>query len=245
MMDHQAYCSAVAGEIKALADLVSGADLAAPVPTCPGWTLGDLVWHVGVAHRWAERIVGTRASARVPIREVAASPEGDLVEWLRSGGEALVATLRAADPDEPVWAWGEDQHQRFWARRMLFETRVHRADVELALGLSPAIAPALAADGIEEFLANLPHARSISSRLADFESHGQTLHLHATDAEGEWTVTMPPAYSWRRGHAKGDVALRGPVADLLLVVYGRLGPEAVTVFGDRELLERWLAATAL
>jgi len=42
-----------------------------------------------------------------------------------------------------------------------------------------------------------------------------------------------------REHAKGDVALRAPASDLLLFLYGRVGPDAGDVFGDGSLLERW------
>ena len=42
-----------------------------------------------------------------------------------------------------------------------------------------------------------------------------------------------------REHAKGDVAARGPASDLLLLVWGRDRPDAVDVFGDAALLDRW------
>ncbi|MFI6321947.1 maleylpyruvate isomerase family mycothiol-dependent enzyme [Nonomuraea sp. NPDC050556] len=227
--------------------LITGADLTTPVPTCPGWTLADLVTHLGQVHRWAEHTVRTHATSRPSFREAAPEPPPgtDLPGWLASGIEPLKATLRAADPDAPVWAWGADQHVRFWPRRMWHETLIHRTDVEQALGLSVTIPEDAAVDGIDEFLANLPHARNIAPRLADLTTDGQTLHLHATDTDGEWLVTMPPAYSWTRGHTKADVAVRGPVAELLLMVYGRRPPETLTTFGDPTLLTTWLNATAL
>ncbi|MFI6482272.1 maleylpyruvate isomerase family mycothiol-dependent enzyme [Nonomuraea sp. NPDC050663] len=242
------YPMAVETEVGAVARLLERADVETPVPTCPGWTIRDLVVHLGGTHRWATHIVATRAAERVPYRQVVTdpSPSDDLVAWLRSGAEDLLAALRAADPDAPVWTWGEDRHQRFWPRRMLHETIVHRADLEIALGLSPRIDPEHAVDGIDEFLANLPHARSIAPRLERLTASGEVVHLHATDVEGEWLVTLPPAgYAWSRGHGKGDAALRGPVSDLLLVVYGRRSPDTLAVFGDRELLERWITTTAL
>ena len=33
------------------------AGLRAPVPTCPGWTVRDLVAHQGMVHRWAAALV--------------------------------------------------------------------------------------------------------------------------------------------------------------------------------------------
>ncbi|MBA2896668.1 maleylpyruvate isomerase family mycothiol-dependent enzyme [Nonomuraea soli] len=242
------YLEAVEAEVAAVSRLLAGADAETQVPTCPGWTIRDLIVHLGGTHRWVTHIVATGATERVPYRQVVTepSPSDDLVEWLGSGARELLAALGQADPDAPVWAWGEDRHQRFWPRRMLHETMIHRADLEIALGLSPEFDPAHAVDGIDEFFANLPHARSIAPRLERLTSSGEVVHLHATDVEGEWLVTLPPAgYAWSRGHGKGDAALRGPVSDLLLVVYGRRSPDTLTVFGDRELLERWITTTAL
>ena len=51
-----------------LADLLHsrGADL--HIPTCPEWSLRQLVTHVGRAHRWAAQIVATRATGAIPFR---------------------------------------------------------------------------------------------------------------------------------------------------------------------------------
>ena len=48
------------------------------------------------------------------------------------------------------------------------------------------------------------------------------------------------------GHGKGDVAVRGPASDLLLVLMRRLPPgdPAVEVLGDAAVLDELLAATA-
>ena len=54
---------------------ITGGDLDTPVPTCPGWTFRQLATHLGRGHRWAARIVATRATAPVPTREV---PDGKL-----------------------------------------------------------------------------------------------------------------------------------------------------------------------
>lgn len=242
------FCQGVESEVQRIAEVATGADLSSPVPTCPGWTLADLLTHLGGTHRWAEHIVRTKATQRVPFGQVVQRPDENtnLLHYLTEGSQRLLSTLIAAKPDEQVWAWGEDQHQRFWPRRMLHETLIHRVDVELALGLEPSIASNVAVDAMDEFLANLPHARSIAPKLAEFASDSQTLHLHATDTDGEWLITMPPeGYTWSRGHSKGDIAVRGPIKDLLLMAYGRRSPDALTIFGDRPLLDRWLTTTAL
>ena len=48
--------------------------------------------------------------------------------------------------------------------------------------------------------------------------------------------------TWRRAHEKAAVAVRGPVAELLLVIYKRRSPRdgTVEVLGEKNLLDFWL-----
>ena len=48
------------------------------------------------------------------------------------------------------------------------------------------------------------------------------MHVHSTDADGEWLVDFDNGLAVTREHAKGDVAVRGPASDLMLVLYGRV-----------------------
>ncbi|MGI5274652.1 maleylpyruvate isomerase family mycothiol-dependent enzyme [Nonomuraea sp. CA-218870] len=243
------YCSLIESETARVARLAS-APADTPVPACPGWTLGDLIRHLGTMHRWVAHLVSTRAQDPLWPRDVPDGPaegrSGD-ADWLAEGAAGLVRTLRATDPATPLWTWGPGGTAGWWARRMTFELVVHRVDAEQALGLEPELDPALAADGVEELLGNLTGARWVSRRLAELDLTGTTFHLHATDLSGEWTFTQGPGgvVTWERGHAKGDAAVRAPVGDLLLLMYGRRSCDGLPVFGDRARLERWLAAAGL
>jgi hypothetical protein len=65
-----------------------------------------------------------------------------------------------------------------------------------------------------------------------------SLHLHTTDAPGEWTVTFADGKAdVRTEHGKGDAAVRGPASDVLLWVWNRGGQ--VETFGDDAVLEAW------
>lgn len=248
-VDHAAYVAATSTEIVRFAGLVANVDLDAPVPSCPGWDLGKLIKHAGSTHRWAMQICATRATEPVSPRdlELGLPPQRtDLPAWLAAGAAPLRAAF-AVDPATPVWSWGPEQRVGWWARRMLHETTVHRTDAQLALGLEPEIDPALAADGVAEFLANLPSVAG--DRIRALGGSGESVHLHATDAPGEWTITLTgDGFSWDGGHGKATVAVRGTVTDLLLLVYGRRRPhdgDRYEVFGDAGVADRWLAATHL
>ena len=252
--DHEWYCAGAEAEIALMAVAVSGADLSGTVPTCPGWTIGRLVAHIGAVHRWATQIVATRATAPVDHRDLDMGfPDEDSgwAAWLAAGAGPLMAALRSAGPDSPVWTWGPAGRSGWWARRMLHETTVHRADAETALGAVPAVDPAVAADGIDEFLSNLPFARRPREHLGSLPA-GESLHLHATDSDGEWLIRFPgpgpgDGIEWSRGHAKASAAVRGPVSVLLLFTYGRVpgSDPRLTVFGEQSLLDAWQQKTAL
>lgn len=247
MPDHEWFCERAGAEIEALGDAVGGApDIAADVPACPGWTVAHLAGHTGGVHRWATAIVASRAATRLPFPEPGAPPSSadGWARWLTAGAVPLLAALRAAGPSAEVWTWGPGRTAGWWARRMVHETAVHRADVLLALGAEPVIDAVTAADGIEEFLANLPAARRPARHLASLPA-GASVHLHATDSDGEWLVRFgadgPGSVSWTRGHEKATAAVRGPVAALLLFTYGRLAAAdpRLSVFGDESLLGLW------
>lgn len=250
------YLDALTTQSRLLTDALTGADLQQPVPTCPDWTLHRLTEHVGQTHRAVTSIVARRASAPLDPSQVAAltapTDVADLCTWLREGAEDLVDVMRAAGPQTPVWGWADDHSVGFWTRRMAHETAVHRADAELALGHEFALEADLAADAISEWLGLLsaPQAVNFRPNLAALRGEGQILHLHSTDPglgeAGEWIVRRTPSgLVWDHGHAKGEVAVRGPVVDLLLVLMRRVSPAeaSITVLGDASVLEHWLQHT--
>jgi uncharacterized protein (TIGR03083 family) len=251
VLDHDWFCERADREISALAAVVADApDVNQDVPSCPGWTVADLARHTGTIHRWTTGIVESEATARVPLPEATSPWESadGWAQWLASGATPLLGVLRSAGPLTAVWSWGPGRTSGWWARRMLHETTVHRADAELALGVpDPVIDPLVAADGIDEFLFNLPSARRPYPHLASLPT-GASLHLHATDVDGEWVIRFTDSgIAWERGHEKATAAVRGPVAALLLFTYGRraAGDPRLEVSGDAALPGLWQQKTAL
>lgn len=209
----------------------------APVPTCPGWSVGDLLRHQGHLHRWVATLAERRPSMEPEFWKDIVEPADDAVlDWFGEGAEACAASLAAAGPDAAMWSWTGDSTALFWARRQAHETAVHRYDAELAAGTPRPVDGDLAVDGIDEAFDILPFRRMAD----DVRGTGETIHLHCTDREGEWLVRLDPdAVRVTREHAKGDVAARGTASDLFLLLWGRVAPEAVEVFGDGSLVARW------
>ncbi|MEI5101306.1 maleylpyruvate isomerase family mycothiol-dependent enzyme [Streptomyces sp. PmtG] len=252
---YERYCAEVAVQLRSLRAALQGADLSVTVPTCPDWTLDQLVRHAGGAVRWVELHVRTRAKANIPSEDVPGfeGPESTgpaaLDAWLAETAERFGETMRGAEADTPVWTWTGEGTAGFWARRMTHEVAIHRADAEIAAGVEYALAPEVAADAIDEWLEIVRYAQrsSMGKRAGELRGEGRTLHLHATDAGpelgAEWTITLgPDGVAWEHGHTKADVALRGPLTEVLLAFYRRrpLDSGRVEVLGDRGLLEFWL-----
>jgi uncharacterized protein (TIGR03083 family) len=251
-MDHTSYCDALEGEAKRLVEVVRGVDPTSPVPTCPDWTLADLLTHLGGVHRWASHHVATLARARVPGSELGLKPPDDpkaLPDWLDEGIEPMVTTFRGADPDAEVWGWGADRHARFWPRRMVHETAVHRADAAITAGVEPAIDAAIAADGIDELLVNLPHAAYFAPGVGELRGGGESIGLRATDSDATWFIKLHPGgFAWDWSAATADVTARGSAEDLLLLLYGRRAADDPARFvrtGDLAVLDRFIANASL
>ncbi|MFC5754001.1 maleylpyruvate isomerase family mycothiol-dependent enzyme [Actinomadura rugatobispora] len=254
---HDRHVDAAEAEIAAFAAALEGARWETPVPTTPDWSLGDLARHVGVIHRWAEALVRTGAQERRSPRGLGvAVPEApeELPSWLVEGGELLVKTLREHDPAEPVWGWGPDHHVRFWSRRMVHETLVHRCDAELALGRDPVIDAAVAEDGVAELLTNLPSAAAFAPKVGELRGEGTALAFVAPDAGARWVVRLrPDGFDWTSEDAgaagtgggagtETGAAVSGDAADLYLFLWGRrkLGDPRLEFSGDEVLLVHWV-----
>lgn len=256
-LSHDRLCAEIVAQTELVRSRIKGADLTVPVPTCPGWNLGQLLRHLGGGHRWAEAVVRTRA--RQPLaddefRDLSGYTDEDpavLDTWLADGAKLLADTLRAAGPGAEVWTPVPDGEQSpaFWARRFAYETLVHRADATLAVGAEFTVDPDVALDALDEWmeLGSLPQIFEVHPEKRELLGPGRTLHLHATDTAperaAEWLVDLTgDTIVWRRAHEKAAVAVRGPLTELLLVAYRRRAVRdgSVEVLGDAQLLDFWL-----
>ena len=243
-------------ENAAFAELFRDADLSIPVPTCPEWTLAQLMRHVGRGDRWCAQIVAEQLMDYIDPRTVAGGkpPEGldEEIAWLHQGVQQLLEAVDRTGSDTQVWTFLGPRPATWWIRRRLHETVVHRADAALTLGAGFYVDPALAADAISEYLERvMVRADEEGPGWGDrplFD--GQSLHLHATDPGlgevGEWTILgRSDGIAVDHEHGKSTTALRGPARDLLLALVRR-GAAAdldVEMFGDPQVWDTWLART--
>lgn len=228
----------------ALAARAGEAGLDARVPTCPRWTVADLVAHQGMVHRWAAsnlRMDGLGVPTKTEVlREV---PAGELIAWLRSGAKHLLATLRSADPDVPAMVFLNDAPSPldFWARRQAHETTIHAVDALAAvLGRQPTAGEAgieadVAADGLDELLTGF-FTRG-RSRLADGTSF--TMAVTPSDSDSGWMLRFSEGRmtAQRLRSTDADVVFTGSAPQLCLGMWNR-GAE-IHASGRPGVLDRW------
>jgi hypothetical protein len=159
--------------------------------------------------------------------------EIDYLRSLRDDGAALAtAAGRGLDPPVPACeGWTV-------ADLVLHTGMVHRHKLEIVRGRLaeppdpwPPPAPARA-ELLEVFLSPHSDGEPVGGR-------GESLHLHATDTEGEWRLRLLPAgVEVGQGHAQADATAAGAASDLLLFLWGRAGAGPLERSGDPALLPR-------
>jgi uncharacterized protein (TIGR03083 family) len=161
------------------------------VPSCPDWSAGDLLWHLGeVQWLWGtivrERLTGEQAEQRKPPR-----PAGwaDLLAFYQRASRELGEILAAVPATAPAWTWSPDHTVGFIRRRQAHEALIHRVDAELAAGSRSPMDPHLSADGVDEVL-RVMYGGEVPEWGTFTPGSGTLLRLQATDTEDSWLVTL-------------------------------------------------------
>lgn len=231
------YRTIIDSEVQRLAEVLEQSPTAG-VPTCGEWTVADLVAHTSRVHRMAAASLRGDELVNGYPPTVAFDPSScSLADYLTEGLVELNEALDITPATDEVWTFVGTRPASFWTRRMAAETAVHRWDAENAVGDARPFEADHAVDMIDEFF-DVYVGRKPADAFADPD--GRTLHLHATDAEGEWVITRHPDHiEIEHAHAKSTTAVRGGASSLLLVVWNRPVQPDVEVFGDASQLQDW------
>ncbi|MGW7406017.1 maleylpyruvate isomerase N-terminal domain-containing protein [Streptomyces sp. NPDC054833] len=243
-----AFCAAVA----------SAPSLDVQVPTCPEWTLFDLVRHLGEGRRrWAAIVAAGPASAPPAKSASEGAPAAPrereaLAVWLAASTRQLLDALREAGPDRGCWTWwGTSQSPQTCgavARHQLQEVALHTYDAQITVGAPQPLPDEVALDGVDEFLSTCcattsawPHQPAVVDYHTT-EGHSWRLSL---SADGARTTRLPapgamPAASV--GADAADASALGSAGELVLALYGRIAVDSLKLDGDRrlfDLLQAW------
>ncbi|MYB25383.1 MAG: maleylpyruvate isomerase family mycothiol-dependent enzyme [Acidimicrobiia bacterium] len=238
--DTDTYIAATAREGAAVGAVAAAGDLDAPVPSCPRWPLQKLIGHLGWVYNWVSEHIERRSATVLDRDAFPRPPAGEaVIDWYGAAHARVLEALEGIDPAEAVWSWAGINTGAFWHRRLAQESLIHRWDAENAVGEPGPLDSDLAADGVDELVeVILPFgARSAQGPLPE-----GTLHLHRTDGHGEWLCRIAEGrMEVERVHGRGDVAVRGTGEQLDLVLWRRIEPDDVEVFGDLGVLAAWTA----
>lgn len=227
------------------AAVASAPSLDPQVPTCPEWTLRELVEHLGQGRRaWAATVAaGPTASAKSVASGPAAPRERDaLLAWQAASTDELLAALRAAGPDRGCWTWwGDSQSPQTCgavARHQLQEVAVHTYDAQVTAGTGQPLPDEVALDGVDEFLS------TCCTTTSAWPHEPCTVDYHATEgsswrqrlsADGSRVDRLAP------GATGADAAITGSAGDLVLVLYGRIPAPSLKVDGDGRIFDQLMA----
>ncbi|MEW2357181.1 maleylpyruvate isomerase family mycothiol-dependent enzyme [Spirillospora sp. NPDC029432] len=252
---------AIVEHTRRLAESAAAAGPDAAVPTTPGWTITDLVEHVGQTEHWVAEIIERRITdpARLPT-EMAVLPADprEWQAWLSESARRVAGACSDDALDAPVFNAAGDERSgtRFWMSSVLNEAVVHGFDAANAAdrpaGIDAGVAAALIGNHLTMLTSPTWEARRAESAQA-IRGTGQTLQWLATDTAddaGAWFVERrPDGATWRPGTRQADVTVTGPAGSLLLALTRRLpltDPEAtgISIDGDTALVQHWLDNTA-
>ena len=224
MLSRDTYLRSLTRDADAFAAVLRDADLATPVPDCPGWDVGDLARHLGGVHRWAHGIVTTGAPGDEPDGP---RGHGELVDWFVSGAALLVDALRTTNPSTPVWTFGpKPRLAEFWLRRQPHETSMHLRDLRLALGFPHEVDVHFAADGVDEVVTMMTPRQIRLGRIPPIEPG---VRLVAADVPSTSYVLSGDCTD---PDAPTVASVTGTPERLLLALWHRTGIEHLAVNGD-------------
>jgi uncharacterized protein (TIGR03083 family) len=221
-------------------------NLDARVPGCPGWSVHDLLVHLGEVHLFWTAAVAAGPAAGPPDEEAIGDrePHGDLLTWSAAATSALIGALKDAGAERGCWTWWESSGAPMTAgavaRHQVQEAAVHALDAQQAAAKDEPLPAALAADGVGEFL-------TVGlGTMGPWPHDPATVLLSAADG-GDWLLRLRrdrlqvTLLSDATRHAVSpDATVTARPSDLVLAFYRRHGPDRLQVSGDSTLVTRLL-----
>jgi uncharacterized protein (TIGR03083 family) len=216
-LNHATYVAHVRADGERLA-AVAERGLDPAVPSCPGWTVRDVVEHT------AEVFLNKVACMRDKVFPDPWPPErGDAptIPYYRAALDQVLHELTSRHEHKyaDTW-WWDERTVGFWGRRMAHETAIHRVDVELAHADLTPIEEELALDGVDEVL-----RRFLAGDWSHEPAPGRPGDVVRVRSGGtRWRVVMEP---------------QAIVAEVFLDRWPEL-PAAATVSGDPLSMYLWM-----
>ncbi|MFE4176865.1 maleylpyruvate isomerase family mycothiol-dependent enzyme [Streptomyces sp. NPDC056909] len=210
------------------------------VPSCPDWSLRELVEHLTEVHRfWTAAVVAGPSEKPPTVAPAEDTLPADPLARSAAATQELITALRAAGPAVGCWTWWGDSDvpttSGAVARHQVHEAAVHAFDAQLATGTPRPVPAVVALDGIAEFI-GLSHGTA-----GPWPYEPARIGLHAAEGES-WLVDLTASGSHIIDAQHETAAdLHGSASNLLLTLHGRLPLDSLRSEGDRAILENFLS----
>jgi uncharacterized protein (TIGR03083 family) len=199
-VENSRFLECLAADYGRIRAIVPG-HLESQVPSCPEWTVGDLVQHVGAVY--LHKAVTLRDGAVPSPWPPPGMNDEDPVALFDRAYAELAGEFTRREPEEfsPTW-YEPDLSVGFWIRRMAQETVIHRIDAELGVGVPVTAVPDdLAIDGVDELLKVFV--------AYDVEKYGDDYAEVLGESPG-WSYTISTdGVEWLVGTAPGEFRVGG------------------------------------
>jgi uncharacterized protein (TIGR03083 family) len=212
------------------------------VPSCPGWTVADLLRHTAEVYENKIRVMqlGDWPDPWPPDDFATREPVG----FLESATERLFEEFARHSPDDKTITFfpGADT-VRFWIRRMAQEAVVHRYDGELAHSETTPAADDLAVDGVDEVLrvflgdpdwANYDVIKRAVEAVVLLRTDGHEWYADVRDKVATISSTGDAM-------AAPAVVIEARPSDLLMWLWGRASRDVLTIDGDADVVNEFRA----
>ena len=137
-MEPSEYIATIESDSDALIAAAASVPQDNPVAVCEGWTVRDLVAHVGMVWGRAADAVASGELAPPTTKHTPPEDPDQLISWVSGMRDHLTDSLGSAEPDAPAWNFTDGSHTAgWWQRRMSIETMLHRWDCLLYTSPSP------------------------------------------------------------------------------------------------------------
>lgn len=240
------YIAAIRRDASSLIDAASAAGFQSAVPTCPGWTVLDLVQHTESVYRHKTATVAGGYVDESPTW-VDVPADSDLTTFSAALDE-MITVFETTDLSVPSYTWCIHQHRAdWWVRRMAHETTIHAADALAAAGERQLIPYELGVDGVDEILDEMmvggPDWATLTplSGRVDLVADNRSWSLRMARMVGT-SPTSGISYDedalvWEAGGTP-DAVVSTDSGTLDLWLWGRAELPDSAVSGDRDLVTR-------
>ncbi|GEM_PF-2981014 len=228
-LEYAAYVDWMRDEVEWLLG-VEDTDLNQPVPSCPGWDIAAVLDHLarGAGMGWSTWFAGSadinglQVLLDLPEATTGTAAKALFAETM----PAYVDQLSAIDPGKECF-WFTGPVTALWLISLgANEVAMHRGDVAVALGESPAL--------------NGPRAADALAKTAEFMPQLWTMRRGGDPPPG--AVTLAPTDVGeviQIGAGVPTATVSGSASDLRLRLWGRSPEKDLAVDGDGEAFEKW------